>query len=352
MAIRIGIIGTGGMANAHAENFKKIPGVQLTACCDISADRLKAFAAKHGIKKKFNDYREMLDFKSLDAIANVTPDAAHAEVSLAVIKKGLAVLCEKPLATTLADAQAMAAAAKKVGVVNMVNFSYRNSCALHAAAKLVRDGGIGRVLHVESSYLQSWLCSKVWGDWRAAPAMQWRLSTAAGSAGTLGDIGCHIFDLTTYVAGDIAKIGCSLATYDKGFPNNRVGDMVMDANDSFVANVTFANTALGTVHSSRWATGHVNSLRCRVYGDKGAVELDLDRSYSEYRLCGGKNVDTGKWKTVRCEPTPTNYERFVTCVKAGKSDDNDFANGVKIQAYLHYCFESAAKKRPVDVKFE
>ncbi|MCL2701180.1 MAG: Gfo/Idh/MocA family oxidoreductase [Phycisphaerae bacterium] len=352
MAIRIGIIGTGGMANAHATEFAKIPGVQLTACCDVSDERLKAFAAKHGIKKRFSDYREMLDFKSLDAIANVTPDAAHAEVSLAAVKKGLAVLCEKPLATTLADAQAMAAAAKKAGVVNMVNFSYRNSCAMQAAAKLVRDGGIGRVLHVESSYLQSWLVSKVWGDWRTAPAMQWRLSTAAGSAGTLGDIGCHIYDLTTYVAGDISKIYCTLANFDKGMPGNKIGDYVMDANESFVANVTFANSGVGTVHSSRWATGQTNSLRCRVYGDKGAIELDLDKSYEYYRVCSGKNVDKAKWKTVRCEPTPNNYQRFVTCVKAGKSDDNDFANGVKIQAYLHYSFESAAKKRPVDVKFE
>jgi len=351
MAIRIGIIGTGGMANAHANEFKKIPGVQLTACCDIDAGRVKAFAEKHGIKKTFNDYREMLDFKSLDGIANVTPDAAHAEVSLAIIKKGLAVLCEKPLATTLADAQAMAAAAKKAGVVNMVNFSYRNSCALHAAAAFIRDGGIGRVLHVESSYLQSWLSSKVWGDWRTAPGMLWRLSTAAGSAGTLGDIGCHIYDLTTYMAGDISKIYCSLANFDKGMPGNRCGGYLLDANESFVSNVTFANEAIGTVHSSRWATGHQNTLRCRVYGDKGAIDLDLDKSYDRYRVCVGKNVDKAKWKTVICEPTPNNYQRFVTCVKKGKSDDNDFANGVKIQAYLHYSFESAAKKRPVDVKF-
>jgi len=352
MAIRIGIIGTGGMANAHATAFAKIPGVQLAACCDINAERLKTFADKHGIKKKFNDYRELLDLKSLDAVANVTPDAAHAEVSLAAVAKGLAVLCEKPLATTLSDARAMAAAVKKAGVVNMVNFSYRNSCAMQAAAKFVRDGGIGRVLHVESSYLQSWLVSKVWGDWRTAPGMLWRLSTAAGSAGTLGDIGCHIYDLTTYVTGDISKIYCSMANFDKGLPGNRLGEYVLDANESFVANVTFANSAIGTVHSSRWATGQINSLRCRVYGDKGAVELDLDKTYDFYRVCVGKNVDKARWKTIRCEPTPNNYERFAACVKSGKSDDNDFANGAKVQAYLHYSFESAKMKRPMDVKFE
>ena len=100
--------------------------------------------------------------------------------------------------------------------------------------------------------------------------MTWRLSSKHGSAGDLGDIGCHIYDMTTLLCGDIAEINCQLRTFDKGVPGNQLGEYVLDANDSFVSIVSFANGGLGTIHSSRWATGQANSLRVRVYGDEGA----------------------------------------------------------------------------------
>jgi len=348
----VGVIGTGGMANAHANELKKIQGVALAACADIVPERAEAFAARHGIPAAYGDYREMLASQELDAITNVTVDAAHAEVALAVIAKGLHILSEKPLATTLADAKKMAAAAKKAGVIHMVNFSYRNSSGLQHAARLMRTGKLGRLMHVESSYLQSWLVNGTWGDWRTSPGMTWRLSTRHGSAGVLGDLGCHIYDLTTLLAGDIATIDCRLKTFDKGVRGNRLGEYVLDANDSFVSTVEFANGAIGTVHSSRWATGQINSLRCRVYGDKGALEIDLDRSYGEYRLCfGQKAIDRAEWKTVKCPATPNVYQRFIQAIRTGRGDDNDFANGAKIQAYLHYSFASSKKGGPVKVRF-
>ncbi|MFH0919691.1 MAG: Gfo/Idh/MocA family oxidoreductase [Fibrobacterota bacterium] len=350
--IRIGIIGTGGMANAHAKNFTAIKGVKLTACCDINKTRAEEFAAKWNIPSVYTDYRTMLAKETLDGVSNVTSDAFHAPVSLAVIAKGAAILCEKPLATTLNDARAMTKAAQKKGVINMVNFSYRNSCALQAASELIRKDGIGRILHVESSYLQSWLVSKAWGDFRTKSAWQWRLSTRHGSAGVLGDIGCHIYDMTTLLAGDISEIYSKLETFDKGVPGNRIGEYVFDANDSFVSNVTFKNKALGTVHSSRWATGQQNSLRTRVYGTKGAIEIDLDRSYDEYKICTGKkDIDKFEWKNVKCKKTPNMYQRFVNSIRTGKNDPSNFENGVKIQAYLHYSMVSGKSHKPVKVVF-
>jgi len=349
--VKIGIIGTGGMANAHATEFKKIKGVKLAACCDISAERAEAFAKKHEISKVYTDYRAMLGKEKLDGVANVTPDAMHAEISLAVIEHGVAILCEKPLATSLADAKKMRDAALKAGVINMVNFSYRNSCALQKAAEVIQAGTIGRIMHVEASYLQSWLANTCWGDWRDNPGLTWRLSTAHGSAGDLGDIGCHIYDMTTLLCGDIDEINCTLRTFDKGVPGNQLGEYVLDANDSFVSTVSFANGALGTIHSSRWATGQCNSLRVRVYGDQGAIEVDLDKSYEEYRICKGKDVETFKWKTVKCKSTPNNYERFIRSIKTGKNDVNDFVNGTKIQAYLESSFLSDKQRGPVKVEF-
>ncbi|MCX7935307.1 MAG: Gfo/Idh/MocA family oxidoreductase, partial [Planctomycetota bacterium] len=268
-AIRLGIIGTGGMAHAHAKNFQPIKGVMLVACCDVVKERAEQFAAQYGIKAVYTDYRRMLDREKLDAVTNVTPDAYHCPISLAVLKAGIPILCEKPLATSLAEAKRMAAAAKKARVINMVNFSYRNSCALQEAAVWIRQGKIGDLRHVEASYLQSWLVSCAWGDWRKRPGLAWRLSTRHGSLGDLGDIGCHAYDATALLCGEIAEISCRLRTFPKGVPGNRLGEYILDANDSFAATLLFKNGALGVIHSSRWATGHLNSLRFRVYGTKG-----------------------------------------------------------------------------------
>lgn len=349
--IRIGIVGTGGMANAHANAFKKIKGVKLVAACDVDEKRVRDFAERHGIQKTYLDYRELLADPTVDAVTNVTPDAMHCAVAVATCAAGKHILSEKPIATSMPEARKMIAAAKKAGVINMVNFSYRNSSALHAAAEVVRSGKIGRVMHVESSYLQCWLGHAVWGDWRKNPGLAWRLSTKHGSLGTLGDIGCHIFDMTSYLAGEIQALQATLRTFKKGVPGEKLGEYVLDANDSFFATLDFTAGGLGTLHSTRWATGYNNSLRCRVFGDKGAVEIDLDRSYDVYRACLGKDADKSVWKDVKAKATPNMYQRFVTSIKTGQNDASDFQNGARIQAYLQAALDSdAAGQRWVKIK--
>lgn len=348
--LRIGIVGTGGMANVHAEAFAKMTGVKLAACCDVLPDRVAEFARKHKIPNVYTEMKEMLRKEKLDGIANVTPDTHHEAIGISVLKKGIAILSEKPLAADLDGARRMARHAEKSKTIHMVNFSYRNSCAVQAAAEFIAQGGIGAVIHVEASYLQSWISSKIWGDWRTNPAWLWRMSTRHGSQGVLGDVGCHIYDLVSFLCGDIEEIHCRLKTFKKDVPRQRVGEYVLDANESFVSSVSFANGAIGTIHASRWATGHANSLRVRVYGSKGAVEVDLDKSYNEYRAVNGPNADKGVWETVVCKPTPSNYERFIKAVRSGKNGVPDFHTGLMVQAYLHASFESDQKGRPVKVK--
>jgi predicted dehydrogenase len=349
--IRLGIIGTGGMAHDHARRFRKIRGVRLAACCDIVPHRAKAFAAEFGIPRWYADHTAMLDDGALDAVAVVTVDAAHAPVSLAAIERHLAVLCEKPLATSLAEARRMRDAAGRTGVVTQVNFSYRNSSGAQAAAALIASGGIGRVLHVEASYLQSWLAQDSWGDWRTKEALTWRLSTRHGSGGVLGDIGCHIYDLATLLAGDIAAIACEMKTFDKGIPENRIGPYVLDANDSFASVVGLAGGGVGTVHATRWGTGHHNSLRVRVFGDEGAVMVDLDRGFGRYWVVRGRAaMRAADWKEVRARATPSQQERFVAAIRAGRSDVCDFAQGARVQAYLDASLRSARAHRAVRVK--
>jgi predicted dehydrogenase len=241
-------------------------------------------------------------------------------------------------------------AARARGVVTHVNFSYRNAPCVQAAAAFVRAGGIGRVLHVESSYLQSWLVQDTWGDWRTTDAFTWRLSRRHGSAGTLGDIGCHIYDLTAFLCGDITEIACRLAVFDKGVPGNRIGPYVLDANDSFVSSVSLAGGGLGTVHATRWATGQVNSLKARVYGDEGAVDIDLDRSTAAYACAQTRRpMRPSSWKDVRSPGVPNQYQRFIAAVRRGSSDESDFANGARVQAYLEGSFTSDRKRKPVKI---
>ena len=349
--LRLGIIGTGNMAASHAENYQGIRGVKLAACCDLEADRVRKFAARFKIPRTYTDPAALLDSEELDAVSVVTPDASHAAMSLAAIQHGLAVLCEKPLATRLADARRMREAARARGVVTHVNFSYRNAACVQAAAARIRKGDIGRVLHVEASYLQSWLVQDTWGDWRTADTFTWRLSRRHGSAGTLGDIGCHVYDLAAFLCGPIQEISCRLATFDKGVPAEQIGPYVLDANDSFVSTVRFQGGGVGTVHATRWATGHLNSLRIRVYGDEAAVDVDLDRSTTSYLLARPPAARRmASWKPVKAPPCPTQYQRFVAAVRRGTSDESDFANGLAVQAYLDASFMSDRRGRPVKVR--
>ena len=346
--VKLAVVGTGGMARAHARSFQGIRGVRIVAACDVVPEKVAAFAEEFGIQRTFTDLKKMLAEADVDAVTNVTPDAAHAQVALAVIKAGKHILSEKPLATCYADAKKMADAARRKGVINMVNLSYRNSSAIHRAAKLVQQGAIGRVMHLEASYLQGWLGSKYWGDWRTSGGSLWRLSTAHGSKGVLGDLGVHIIDFASYPAGDIASVDCRLKTFHKA-RGDRIGEYRLDANDSAVITVELAGGGIGTIHTTRWAVGQKNSLLLRLYGDRGGIIVDLDKSYGELQVCRGKDARTAEWKTVKCAPTPSIYQRFITSIRTGENDQPDFARGAAIQKVLDACFESDKAGKAVKV---
>ena len=345
--LRLGIVGTGGMAKSHARAYQENPECEVIACCDVDEERASAFAKTWKISEVYTDYKTMITELDLDGISNVTPDAFHASISMYALDNGVAVLCEKPMASSLKEAEEMRQTARKAGLIAMVNFSKRNSTGLQYAKKFIDEGGIGRIIHVEASYLQSWLAAADWGDWREDSRFTWRLSTAHGSLGTLGDIGCHIYDMASFLCGDIVELYCRLETFDKGV--DRIGEYVLDANDSLAATVTFSGGAIGTIHSTRWAPGYKNREFVRVYGDKGTVEVDFDKSKE---TCQVFVLDREEWETVNCEATPSNYERFVMALKTGEQDVSDFENGYKIQQYLHFSELSQEKNAPVSIPSE
>jgi predicted dehydrogenase len=344
--IKIAVIGTGGMAKAHAENFSNIRGCRLVAACDVEAERSRVFAEQHGIGRSFASLDALFDWGQFDAVTNVTPDRMHAPISLQALRAGKHVLCEKPLAVGYADAAKMAKAARKSGLINMVNFSYRNSAAIHAAKKLVDQGVIGRVMHADGHYFQSWLVQDGWGDWRQKPAFLWRLSTAHGSLGVLGDVGVHLLDFVSYPIGEMAAVNCTLKTFPKA-PQDKIGEYVLDANDTALISVPFRNGALASLQTSRWATGHANSVAVTLFGDEGSIKVDLDRSSTELELCQVKKRVTGPWRTIKCAATPSIYQRFIRSIQKGANDQPDFARGAEIQKALDACMESHQKQRPI-----
>ena len=331
---RVLILGTGGMANAHADAFAAMADVALVAGVDRDPDRLAAFNDKYGIAQGFTSLEDALAWGAFDAVSNVTPDAVHHPTTLPLLRAGKHVLCEKPLALSHADAVEMADTARAAGVVNMVNLTYRNVPAVVEAARLVADGAIGEVRHFEASYLQSWLTQDAWGDWRTEDQWLWRLSQAHGSLGVLGDVGVHILDFATFVAGANAdRVSARLTTFDKA-PGGRIGDYVLDANDSATLQVRLQNDAIGVIHASRFASGHINDLRLRIFGTKGGLDVRFEDSQSVLMGSLGDDMKAGRWTALPMPEVETNYRRFIAAIRAGVRVLPDFDRGAVLQKAL------------------
>ncbi|MBD5780680.1 Gfo/Idh/MocA family oxidoreductase [Pelagicoccus sp. NFK12] len=346
--VKLAVIGTGGMAHHQVESFSKIENCKVVAACDVDEKRVSDFAKKFGIDATYTDVDRLLAEVECDAVTIVVPDAYHHPLTLKAIEAGKHVLCEKPLALNAKDALEMSEAAKAAGVINMVNFSYRNSSAIQMASKLARSGELGTIRHVHAYYLQSWLAQDEWNFWETSPQWLWRLSTKAGSMGVLGDIGVHILDFAGMPVGDYRSVNCKLKTFDKG-DGNKMGGYELDANDSAIITAEFANGALGTIHTTRWAQPHLNSLKLNVYGDKASIEIDLDESYSTLKISRILGRKAMPWETLDCGTTPTNFERFIAAVESGVQDQADFARGADIQRVLDACFESDQKDKTVSL---
>ncbi|BAM03680.1 Gfo/Idh/MocA family protein [Phycisphaera mikurensis] len=349
--IRYGIIGTGGMASGHAERTGKIEGVEMAACCDIDAERSAAFAEKHGFAASVTAYEDLLE--RCDAVAIVTPDKFHAPLTLQGLAAGKHVMCEKPLTTTFADAKEVASAARKAhdaGQVTFINFTYRNSAAWQEARRMIADGAIGEVRHATGRYLQAWLAAKVWGSWTQEQWL-WRCETPKNPDGTpvgpaaggvLADVGCHILDFITGLTGPASSLRCTAKSFpnvdpDTGERHTTYQGRTLDANSSVSVELDLDGGGLALAQATRWASGHPNQVALGVYGTEGAIEIDLEDSWTKLRHCLGEARHRSGWTAVDLAKTPTNYDRFIASIATGEQDQADILRGAKIQAYLEAC---------------
>ena len=336
------------MAHQHARLFQQNPDCEIVAACDIDAQRVSDFAKTYSISNVYTDVDRLLKESGCDAVSVVAPDSFHYSLSLKAIAAGKHILCEKPLALDHEEAAEMRDAAQKAGVVNMVNFSYRNSSAIQKATALVAAGALGTIRHVSAYYHQSWLVQDAWGDWRTNPAWLWRLSKGHGSAGTLGDIGIHLLDFASMPLGTFANVNCRTKTFPKA-EDDVVGDYTLDANDTAIITAEFTNGALGSLQVTRWAYPHVNAIKLELYGDKATIEIDLNASTTSLKMNRILGRDIMPWETLECGETPTNYDRFITSIKTGSQDQPDFARGADMQAVLDACHESAETDKTIKI---
>jgi predicted dehydrogenase len=341
--VRLLVLGTGGMAKAHATAFKDDPRCEIVATCDVMPGRAAEFAKAFGIANHFEDLGKAIAWGHFDAAANVTPDAIHYPTTMKLLAAKKHVLCEKPLAENFKLADEMARTADAAGLVNMVNLTYRNVAALHEARKLVTSGQLGNIRHVEASYRQSWLVGNHWGDWKTLPMWLWRLSQKHGSLGVLGDVGIHIMDFASFACDAVpVSVQSRLKTFHKA-DGDKIGEYPLDANDSFVSTVEYSNGAIGIIQASRFMTGHDNELQLRIHGDKGAVEVKHFEGWTELRMCLGTNVNTMAWNHIKPQPVETNYRKFISAIVSGKNGDPDFRRAADIQKVLDLCFEHDGK---------
>jgi predicted dehydrogenase len=346
---KILLLGTGNIANHHVAEFADIPECRIVGCVDRIPGRAKAFAQANGISRSFEELDKAIAWDGFDAAINCTPDGVHKATTMALAAAGKHVFCEKPLAPNYADALAMTEAVEQAGLVNMVNLTYRNSPALQKARAMVAAGEIGTLRHVEASYRQSWLVSKAWGDWSTEDRWLWRLSTKHGSTGVLGDVGIHILDFATYGAcDDIASVGGAMVTYPKA-EGDRIGDYVLDANDSVALTARLASGVLATILATRFATGHANDLTLSLHGTKGALQVETDGKKSSLRGCFGKDIDKNAWKKIALDLVPRNARRFADALKSGENGDPSFRRAADIQKVIDAVFESDKRQKSVAV---
>ncbi|MEM9160756.1 MAG: Gfo/Idh/MocA family oxidoreductase, partial [Verrucomicrobiota bacterium] len=148
--------------------------------------------------------------------------------------------------------------------------------------------------------------------------------------------------------GDYKSVHCKLKTFDKG-KGGKIGEYTLDANDSAIITAEFENGALGTIHTTRWAYPHQNSLKLNIYGDKAAIEIELDESYEKLKINRILDRKPMGWEILDCGKTPTNFERFISGIETGVQEQADFARGAAIQKVLDACAESNELDRTIEL---
>ncbi len=301
--LRIGLIGYGFMGRTHSNAYRRVGNFfdadlqpELTAVCGRDKDKLAAFARRWGYASTEESWEALISRKDIDVIDIATPNNTHAEIALAAAQAGKIVLCEKPLATDLAQAVRMVEAVEQAGVTNMVWYNYRRVPAVTLAKELIDEGRLGRIFHYRAKFLQDWTISQ---DVPQGGQALWRLDADAAGSGVTGDLLAHCIDTALWLNGKIEKVSATTETFIKERQHTGTGKMEqvrIDDASAFLAR--FENGSLGTFEATRYARGHKALYTFEVNGEHASLVWDL---HDLHRLQYFDHRDTGKlrgWRSI------------------------------------------------------
>jgi len=365
----IGMVGYAFMGRAHSQAWRNVASFfelprrpRMAAICGRDREAVAAAAARLGWPAWETDWKRLVQRDDVELVDVCTPGSSHAEISIAALEAGRHVLCEKPLANTVEEARAMAAAADRAaaqGVRAMVGFNFRRVPAVALARELVAAGRLGAIRHVRAAYLGSHLLDPEF-------PLLWRLQAEQAGSGALGDLGAHAVDLAQHLAGDrIAGVSALTETFVRERPlpggGGARGPVTVDDAALFIAR--FGGGALGSFEATRFATGHTEGLRVELNGELGSVVWELG-AFNELRLFdatedaatqGFRRIQVTRsvhpyaaawWPeghTIGYEHTFTHEVRdLLEVIADGRDPVPSFADGLQVQEVLDAVQRSAA----------
>ncbi|MFF6809751.1 Gfo/Idh/MocA family protein [Streptomyces sp. NPDC012403] len=377
--LRIGMVGYAFMGAAHSQGWRTAGRVfdlpmspDMAVICGRDADAVRAAADRHGWAEAETDWRALVERDDIDLVDICTPGDSHAEIALAALAAGKHVLCEKPLANSVEEAEAMTRAAEEArarGQLAMVGFNYRRVPATALARRMVAEGRIGRLRHVRVAYLQDWLVDPQF-------PLTWRLRREHAGSGSLGDLGAHIVDLAQYLAGErLAGVSALTETFvrERPLPTapsaglaavSAAGTGQVTVDDAALFTGRFTSGALASFEATRYATGRKNALRIELNGERGSLAFDLERlNELEYHDGTEPGTHAGFRRILVTEPDHPYLEAWwppghglgyehtfvhqardlVHAVAEGRGPEPSFADGLQVQRVLAAVEESAEK---------
>ncbi|WP_432845901.1 Gfo/Idh/MocA family protein [Amycolatopsis sp. CA-161197] len=375
--IGVGMVGHAFMGAAHSQAWRTVHHAfdvpltpRMAVLCGRDAAAASAAAEKLGWASVETDWKRLVESDEVGLVDICTPGDTHAEIALAALAAGKHVLCEKPLANTVAEAAAMAAAAEEAaarGVRSMVAFNYRRVPALAFARRLVADGRLGQLRHVRAQYLQDWIVDPEF-------PLVWRLQRERAGSGALGDIGAHIVDLAQFLTGSrISGVSAVTETFVRERPlvasssglaaSSAAARGEVTVDDAALFTARFASGALGSFEATRFAAGRKNSMRIELNGSAGSLAFDfeamnelhfhdhtLDPAVAGFRrilVTEPEHPYVGAWwppgHGLGYEHTFTHEVRdFLDALASDTDPAPSFADGLQVQRVLDAVERSAA----------